>query len=116
MAEMVTEPAAVSHGLTRHTARTVVDIDVLDRQLEEIRRNGFSASFEERDLGAASISAPVFGSSGELVAAVGIGAPTQRLTAADVGQLAPLVIEAGEEASRRLGYRPGIRPRTGDSS
>ncbi|MFC5219696.1 IclR family transcriptional regulator domain-containing protein [Streptomyces coerulescens] len=107
--------AAVSHGLTRHTARTVVDIDLLDRQLEEIRRSGFSASFEERDLGAASISAPVFGSSGELVAAVGIGAPTQRLTPADVAQLAPLVIEAGEEASRRLGYRPGIRTQISDS-
>ncbi|MEU0648314.1 IclR family transcriptional regulator [Streptomyces umbrinus] len=106
--------AAVSHGLTRHTARTVVDIDVLDRQLEEIRRSGFSASFEERDLGAASISAPVFGSSGDLVAAVGIGAPTQRLTPADVSEFAPQVVEAGEEASRRLGYRPGSRLRTGD--
>ncbi|MFJ4467182.1 IclR family transcriptional regulator [Streptomyces sp. NPDC089424] len=108
--------AAVSHGLTRHTSRTVVDIDVLDRQLEEVRRNGFSATFEERDLGAASVSAPVFGSSGELVAAIGVGAPTQRLTPADVAQVAPMVVEAGEEASRLLGYRPGIRARAGDSS
>jgi IclR family transcriptional regulator, acetate operon repressor len=101
--------AAVSHGLTRHTSRTVVDIDLLDQQLEEVRRVGYSASFEERDVGAASISAPVFGSTGELVAALGIGAPTQRLTPADVSRLAPQVIEAAEEASRRLGYRPGIR-------
>jgi IclR family acetate operon transcriptional repressor len=101
--------AAVSHGLTRHTAHTIVDIDVLDRRLTEIRQSGFSASFEERDLGAASISAPVFGSSGDLVAVVGIGAPTQRLTPADVSRLAPLVVEAGQEASRRLGYRRGNR-------
>ncbi|MFF2186240.1 IclR family transcriptional regulator [Streptomyces sp. NPDC058155] len=108
--------AAVSHGLTRHTSRTVVDIDDLDQQLEEIRRSGFSATFEERDFGAASISAPVFGSSGELVAAIGIGAPTQRLTSADVSRFAPLVIAAGEEASRHLGYRPGSRlaPARGD--
>ncbi|SNT47835.1 transcriptional regulator, IclR family [Actinacidiphila glaucinigra] len=100
---------AVGHGLTRHTPRTVVDIDLLDDQLEEIRRNGFSASFEERDMGAASISAPVFDSTGELAAALGIGAPTQRLTPAEVGRLAPTVVEAAEEASRCLGYRPGIR-------
>ncbi|MFF3560793.1 IclR family transcriptional regulator [Streptomyces sp. NPDC002574] len=100
---------AVGHGLTRHTPRTVVDIDLLDDQLEEIRRTGFSATFEERDIGAASISAPVFGSTGEVVAALGIGAPTQRLTPADVGRLAPCVVEAAAEASRCLGYRPGIR-------
>ncbi|MGW6402948.1 IclR family transcriptional regulator [Streptomyces sp. NPDC055134] len=101
--------AAVSHGLSRHTSRTIVDIDILDQQLEDIRRSGYSATFEERDAGAASISAPVFGSSGELVAAIGIGAPTQRLTPADVSRLAPFVVEAGEEASQSLGYRPGSR-------
>ncbi|SDJ31403.1 DNA-binding transcriptional regulator, IclR family [Nonomuraea maritima] len=98
--------AAVGHGLVRHTARTVVDIDVLDEQLAEVRRNGYSATFEERDAGAASISAPVFGSSGELVAVLGMLAPTQRLTPADVGEIAPQVVAAAEDASRRLGHRP----------
>lgn len=99
--------AAVSHGLSRHTARTIVDIDLLDQQLEEIRKLGYAASFEERDLGAASVSAPVFGLTGELVAVLGVGAPTQRLTPSDVGTVAPKVVAAAEDASRRLGYRPG---------
>jgi IclR family acetate operon transcriptional repressor len=97
--------AAVSHGLTRQTDRTTVDIDLLDAQLEEIRGLGYAATFEERDAGAASISAPVFGLNGELVAVLGIGAPTQRLTAADVGRLAPAVVAAAAEASRLLGHR-----------
>jgi DNA-binding IclR family transcriptional regulator len=101
--------AAVSHGLGRHTPRTIVDIDLLDSQLEEIRELGYAASFEERDLGAASVSAPVFGLTGELVAAIGIGAPTQRLAPSDVARVAPLVVEAAEDASRRLGHRPGTR-------
>ncbi|WP_371786215.1 IclR family transcriptional regulator [Streptosporangium subroseum] len=101
--------AAVSHGLTRHTAHTVVDIDELDQQLEEVRGRGYSATFEERDIGAASISAPVFGATGELVAVLGIVAPTQRLTPADTSRLAPAVVEAAEEGSRRLGYRPDLR-------
>jgi DNA-binding IclR family transcriptional regulator len=101
--------AAVSHGLSRQTARTIVDIDLLDEQLDEIRKLGYAASFEERDLGAASISAPVFGVTGELVAVLGIGAPTQRLSPSDVGRLAPEVVAAADDASRRLGHRPGSR-------
>lgn len=99
--------AAVGHGLSRHTARTIVDIDLLDQQLEEIRRLGYASSFEEREPGAASVSAPVFGLTGELVAVIGVGAPTQRLTPSDVGDIAPKVVAAAEDASRRLGHRPG---------
>jgi DNA-binding IclR family transcriptional regulator len=100
---------AVGHGLARFTARTVVDIDLLTEQTTQVKRAGYATSFEERDVGAASISAPVFGLTGELVAAIGIGAPTQRLTPAAVPALAPAVVAAGEEASGRLGYRPGVR-------
>jgi IclR family transcriptional regulator, acetate operon repressor len=108
--------AAVSQGLTRLTPRTTVDIDLLDKQLEEIRELGYAASFEERDAGAASISAPVFGMSGELVAVVGIGAPTQRLGPADVGRLAPAVRAAAERASTQLGFRPTVQGPVRDKS
>lgn len=100
---------AVAHGLSRYTPRTVIDIDLLTEQLEQVRTDGYAASFEERDLGAASISAPVFGLTGEIVAAIGIGAPTQRLTPADVPELAPIVTEAAARASDRLGYRAHAR-------
>jgi IclR family transcriptional regulator, acetate operon repressor len=96
---------AVGHGLSRFTPQTVTDIDMLTAQLADIRAAGFAASFEERDSGAASISAPVFGRGGDLVAALGIGAPTQRLTPADVDRLAPLVVHAAATASQRLGFR-----------
>ncbi|MFI6078633.1 IclR family transcriptional regulator [Actinoplanes sp. NPDC051343] len=101
--------AAVSQGLTRLTPRTTVGIDLLDKQLEEVRDLGYAASFEERDSGAASISAPVFGMSGELVAVLGIGAPTQRLGPTDVGRLAPAVQAAAERASHQLGFRPALK-------
>ena len=104
---------AIGHGLTQFTPRTVVDIELLTGQLEQIRADGYASSFEERDFGAASISAPVFGMNGELSAVIGIGAPTQRLSPADIPRLAPIVIEAGRAASRTLGYRPGMA--TGDT-
>jgi DNA-binding IclR family transcriptional regulator len=113
---MAWDPAArkdaVGHGLSRFTPRTVVDIDLLTEQLERIREAGYAASFEERDYGAASVSAPVFGMTGDLVAALGIGAPTQRLAPSNLGRFAGGVVAAAEEASRRLGYRAGVRPET----
>ncbi|MGW4487702.1 IclR family transcriptional regulator [Amycolatopsis sp. NPDC004368] len=99
---------AVGHGLARFTAHTIVDIDQLNQQLAQVRSDGYASSFEERDLGAASLSAPVFGLTGELSAVIGIGAPTQRMTSADVPRLAPLVLEAAAAASERLGYRAGM--------
>jgi DNA-binding IclR family transcriptional regulator len=100
---------AVAHGLTRFTPQTIVDIDLLTEHAGRIRRAGFAASFEERDLGAASISAPVFNLTGEVVAVIGICAPTQRLTPADVPRWAPAVLDAAQQASHRLGYRDGVR-------
>jgi IclR family transcriptional regulator, acetate operon repressor len=100
---------AVEHGLGRFTGHTVVDIDELTSQLAEIRAAGFCATFEERDAGAASISAPVFDLAGDLVAALGIGSPLQRLGPGDVERLAPVVTAAAREASHLLGYREGVR-------
>jgi DNA-binding IclR family transcriptional regulator len=97
--------AAVSHGLARHTANTVVDIDTLDQQLEKIRQDGYATSFEERDAGASSVSAPVLDAQGELIAVIGIVAPLQRLLPADVDRLQPLVLRAGRDASTRMGYQ-----------
>jgi IclR family transcriptional regulator, acetate operon repressor len=97
---------AVGHGLSRFTEHTIVDIDVLTEQLAAIRKAGYATSFEERDIGASSISAPVFGLDGEIKAALGIGAPIQRLGPAEVPRWAPAVVEAAGEASRCLGWRP----------
>lgn len=104
------DPAAradvVREGLSRYTARTPVDIDVLDAQVEVARAQGYAASFEERHEGVGSISAPVFDHAGDVAAVLGIGAPTQRVTEDDVDEIAPLVVAAGHDASAALGYRP----------
>jgi IclR family acetate operon transcriptional repressor len=48
----------------------------------------------------------VFGLTGELVAVLGIAAPTQRLTPAKVPDWAPAVVAAAADVSARLGHRP----------
>ncbi len=51
-----------------------------DRTLAEVRRRGWAHSVAEREQGVASVSAPVFGADGRLVAAVGVSGPLERLT------------------------------------
>jgi DNA-binding IclR family transcriptional regulator len=53
--------------------------DNLLRQLENIRRDGYAISVQERDAGAAAIAAPVFGRNG-FVAALSVSGPVTRFT------------------------------------
>jgi IclR family KDG regulon transcriptional repressor len=92
--------------LARLTPRTIVDRDALRDELRLVRRRGWAEAVEERETGVASIAAPVRNVAGEVVAAISIGAPLARLGAAQRKRLAPFVLEAGEAASRRLGWSP----------
>jgi len=60
----------------------------------------------EREVGVASIAAPVRDYRGDVVAAISIGAPLVRLGAAQRRRYARSVIEAGDAMSRRLGWVP----------
>jgi DNA-binding IclR family transcriptional regulator len=51
-----------------------------ERTLTEVRRRGWAHSVGEREQGVASVSAPVFGPDGRLVAAVSVSGPLERLT------------------------------------
>jgi len=63
------------------TERTNTDRDVLRAQLEEARQRGFWISLGESVEDSAAIAAPVFGPDGAILAAVSLGAPSDRLLA-----------------------------------
>lgn len=94
--------AALNEGLTPFTARTVVDRGVLDRQLEQIRGQGWAFTEEEREAGLNSLAAPIYGSGGRVAAVIAIGAPSFRLTALDAQAFAGCVTECASEVSRGL--------------
>ncbi|WP_127571734.1 IclR family transcriptional regulator [Paenibacillus xylaniclasticus] len=62
--------------------------------MTEIRRNGYATSIEEREPGAAAVSAPIFDRHGRLVAALSVSGPSSRLTLERLREIAPTVIEA----------------------
>lgn len=61
------------------TERTNTDRDVLRQQLAEVRNTGVWVSLGESVEDSAAIAAPVFGPDGEILAAISLGAPSDRL-------------------------------------
>ena len=75
----------------------------LASQLHTVRRRGWADSVGEREAGVASVSAPVHSTSGELLAAVSVSGPAQRLARDRATRFAPAVITATSEIERALG-------------
>jgi len=92
--------------LTQLTSRTITDPVALQAELARVRLRGWAEAVDEREIGVASVAAPVRDRSGRVIAAISIGAPAIRLGAARRRELASVVQEAGEAASRRLGWSP----------
>lgn len=74
-------------------------------QYEAIRRQGFCLGMRERSTDDASVSAPVFGASWQIVGAISVSGPASRQTRSDLESLAATVVEAAAQASRALGGR-----------
>ena len=94
------------------TPHTLVEPARLRAELQRVRTLGYASAVNERELGVASIAAPIRDRVGHVVAAVSIGAPEARLGAAQRRRLAGVICEAGEAVSRRLGWSPESMPHT----
>lgn len=94
----------------RHFEQSVredeIDWDDLRHKLERIRLQGYGITIDELDLGAHSVSAPIFDSSGGVIAGMSIAGPSIRFDADQMKQYIHLVTEATFRISTRLGYNP----------
>jgi DNA-binding IclR family transcriptional regulator len=88
------EPDRVNRGLrgARFTAPS----------LAQVRRRGWAASVAEREAGVASVSAPVRGQGGKIIAAVSVSGPIERLTRSPGRLHAAAVAAAGEKITATL--------------
>ncbi len=106
-------PLLTDWELSPHTPHTITDIDRLRQELEGVRHRGWSENVNEAELGVASIAAPIRNGLGEVVAAVSVAGPIQRLTGDSLKRFARPTVEAGLAISRRLGYRDSTTRRDG---
>jgi IclR family KDG regulon transcriptional repressor len=97
--------------LRKLTENTIVRPEALREHLREVAKVGFALDNEEFELGVRCLAAPVRDYSHKVVASVGLSGPLSRFSMERIEkELVPLVKEAGEKISERLGYEIGVVP------
>lgn len=73
-----------------------------DKSLAEVRRRGWAQSIGQREAGVASVSAPVLGPDGELLAAISISGPIERLGRSPGTRFAPVLVTGARRIAAAL--------------
>ena len=92
----------LSEPMAPLTERTTTDARRLREELDEIRSVGYSMSFGERQQGAASTAAPIFGWQGAVVGAISVCGPADRFTKPAMAEQGKLVAIAAAEITQRI--------------
>ncbi|MEJ5312415.1 MAG: IclR family transcriptional regulator [Anaerolineae bacterium] len=101
-AEMV-ETVLAKTGLPKHTAATITDKNGLIQELKAVRRQGYAVSIGERVADVCALAAPVFDSGHELVGALCLSGPINRLSLPIRKSYLKLLLAAAGRLSRQLG-------------
>jgi IclR family KDG regulon transcriptional repressor len=94
----------LSRGLKAYTANTIHTPDRLLKELAAIKKQGYATSYEELLEGVHSVAAPVYDYTGQVVAAVTVVGPKQRMGHSKTSFFVKHVVEASNTISRNLGY------------
>lgn len=97
-------PAVLSGPLTRYTDRTPVTPEAIRDKLRTIREQGWSHVDGDVVPGIVGFGVPVYGSEGEVVAALSTGGMAQRFDAERGQEVVVLLQEAAAALSSRLGH------------
>jgi DNA-binding IclR family transcriptional regulator len=90
--------------LPSYTSETVTTRAKLRRELAEVREVGYAVAVDELEVGLTAIAAPIHNAHGDVIASLSVSGPTFRLNETRVKELIPVILDAVEEISRRLGH------------
>ncbi len=91
-------------GLPGSTPASITSLPALEREIEQVRRQGFALDNEEVEQGLRCVAAPVRDDTGSLVAGLSVSAPAERHNSA----WASLTRQTAEAISAAIGH---LRPR-----
>lgn len=95
----------IASGLPKQTANTITNPNRFRQTIEQVCTQGYAVSVEEFREGIVSVAAPIRNYTGQVIAAVNIVAPIQRVNHTNIHLFIKKVIEAGLEISEKMGYR-----------
>jgi len=94
----VVEPI-LNAPLTAHTEKTITSPARLREELEATRQRGYALDDEELEVGIRAVSAPIWDIDGNLIAALSMPGPTNRITPERIPEIAQALVEAAEAVS-----------------
>lgn len=94
----------ISRGLSKQGPNTITEVNALKRELQTVRKNGYSISNNENDTSTYAIAAPIQSYSGETIAAVNLVGPISYMQSVNTKQLISNIVNTGKAVSRELGY------------
>lgn len=100
--------ALVGAPLSLRTPKTVTDPDKLRKLLANIRRLGYAVEDEENEFGMRAIAAPIRDAQSDVVGAVAIAGPVQRLSLKNLNGFAEPLLVVARAISARLGHRASL--------
>jgi IclR family acetate operon transcriptional repressor len=100
--------AVLEQPLASFTERTNVGPESLRRELARTVARGYAIEDREYEIGTRALAVPVFGETGEAVAALAVVAPVEELQAGRYTEVGGAVMSAAATLSAELGYAPAV--------
>ena len=99
--------AKLPESLQRYTDKTLVDRNLLREQMSKIGESGYAVECGEFTEDVSAVAVPIRDYTRSLVGTLAVVGPAHRLTEEAIHHdVAPVLLKAGSELSRRLGFHP----------
>ncbi|MGZ4427937.1 MAG: IclR family transcriptional regulator [Nocardioidaceae bacterium] len=90
--------------LASYTSDTITTRAKLRRELATVAEQGYAVAVDELEVGLTAIAAPIRNAHADVIASLSVSGPTFRFGETRVKELVPVVIDAADEVSHRLGW------------
>lgn len=105
LSEAELEAFLKNRKLEKFTEKTITSPEQLKKELYIIRRQSYALDLEETEVGIRCVAAAIYNHLGNATAALGISAPSSRISAEYLHELAAAVKQTARDISVRLGYK-----------
>ena len=91
-------------NLFKRTEATITAVDTIRKEINSIKKKGYSIAVEEGEIGLTSIAAPIYNYKGELIACLSIAGPSARIDGNVRDKIVQELLKISKEVSAKLGY------------
>ena len=91
--------------IEKKTENTILSLEELLKELEQVRENGYALDNEENEIGVRCIGAGIFNHDGQVKYAFSVSAPAYRMPDEKIEEIREYILDVKKELSIKLGYK-----------